>query len=93
MVRTPEGKCYWPSFPVEKLLAVADIRQLQLQQTALDRIKVLLAMDEAPSPKQSKRLEQQLQQSLNYPFNFDFERVDAIPIQKNGKYEDFISLL
>lgn len=93
MVRTPEGKCYWPSFPVGGFLAVADIHQLQLRQTALDHIEVLLAMEGELNKEQMKLLEQKLQHSLNYPFNISFRCVDAIPVQANGKYEDFISLL
>jgi phenylacetate-CoA ligase len=93
MVRTPEGKCYWPSFPASAFLETADVRQFQLRQTALDRIEAVVAMDRELNPAQMKLIEQKLQHSLNYPFHIDFRRVDAIPVQANGKYEDFISLL
>jgi phenylacetate-CoA ligase len=93
MARTPEGRCYWPSFPLEDWLDVANIHQFQLRQIAIDRIEVLLAMDGELSSQQAKLLEQRLQHSLNYPFKLDFRYVDAIPAQKNGKYEDFVSLL
>ena len=93
MVRTPEGKCYWPSFPVEELLKIASIRQLQLRQVSLDNIEVFLAMDGPLSVEQEEQLRQRLQASLNYPFNIKFNLVDSIAVQKNGKYEDFISLL
>lgn len=93
MVRTPEGKCYWPSFPVEDWLEVADIRQFQLRQTALDSIEILVAMEGEPNEEQTKCLVEQIQSSLNYPFKLSFRCVDAIPVQKNGKYEDFLSLL
>lgn len=93
MVRTPEGKCYWPSFPIEDWLAVADIRQFQLRQTALDSIEVLVAMNAELTQAQTKALEQKLHLSLNYPFNIDLRCVESIPVQANGKYEDFISLL
>ena len=93
MVRTPEGKCYWPSFPVEDWMEVADVRQFQLQQTALDRIEILVAMEGELDEEQTKLLVQKLQHSLNYPFKLNFRCVDSIPVQENGKYEDFISLL
>lgn len=93
MVRTPEGKCYWPSFPVEDWLKVADIRQFQLRQISLDTIELLVAMDGGMRAQQKKLLEEKLQTSLNYPFKIKFTLVDSIAVQKNGKYEDFISLL
>ena len=93
MVRTPEGKCYWPSFPVVKLLKIAPIRQLQLRQVSLDTIDVSLAMDGELTADQKEQLVQRLQGSLNYPFNITFTIVDSIAVQKNGKYEDFISML
>lgn len=93
MIRTPEGKCYWPSFPVENFLEVADIRQFQLRQTAPDHIDVVLAMETELDEAQIKQLKEKLHHSLNYPFKLDFIRVDTIPVQANGKYEDFISLL
>jgi len=93
MVRTPEGRCYWPSFPVEEWLDVADISQFQLRQTALDHIEILVAMDGELSEEQTELLVQKLQHSLNYPFKINFCYVDSIPVQKNGKFEDFISLL
>ena len=93
MVRTPEGKCYWPSFPVDDLLKVAKVRQFQLQQTSLDTIEVFLVLDEDLTGQQEKQLKQKLHTSLNYPFNIKFNRVDVIAVQKNGKYEDFVSFL
>jgi len=93
MVRTPEGKCYWPSFPIAELLEVASIRQLQLQQVALDSIEVSVVMQGQLTAEQEKRLQQRLHASLNYPFHLRFNCVDSIEVQKNGKFEDFISLL
>jgi phenylacetate-CoA ligase len=93
MVRTPEGRCYWPSFPLEDWLDVADIHQFQLRQIALDHIEVLLVMAGELSAEQTRLLEQKLRHSLNYSFNLDFRYVDSIQAQANGKYEDFISLL
>ena len=93
MVRTPDGKCYWPSFPIGDLLKIADIRQIQLKQISLDTIEVLLAMDGQLSSEQETRLKEILHTSLNYRFNIKFSLVEVVPVQKNGKYEDFISLL
>ena len=93
MVRTPEGKCYWPSFPVDNWLAVADIHQFQLKQVKLDEIEAVVAMNGEMTEEKEKLLVQKLQRSLGYPFKISFRYVEEISVQKNGKYEDFISLL
>jgi len=93
MVHTPDGKCYWPSFPIAELLKIADIRQIQLRQVSLNTIEVFLAMDGRLNAHQEAQLEEKLHASLNYPFNLKFNHVDSIAVQKNGKYEDFISSL
>ena len=93
MVRTPEGKCYWPSFPAADWVSVADIQQLQLRQTALDKIDIMVAMDGQLNEQEVQQLTQNLHVSLNYPFKLTFNCVESIPMQKNGKYEDFISEL
>jgi hypothetical protein len=93
MVRTPEGKCYWPSFPIAQLLEVASIRQLQLRQVSLDSIEVSVVMEGQLTAEHEILLQQRLHASLNYPFHLRFICVDTIEVQKNGKFEDFISLL
>ncbi len=93
MVRTPEGKCYWPSFPAANWTSVADIRQLQLRQKTLDQIDILVAMDGQLKEQEIQQLTKKLHDSLGYPFKLTFNCVESIPMQKNGKYEDFISEL
>ncbi len=93
MVRTPEGRCYWPSFPAGELLQVASISQLQLRQISLDCIEIHMVVEDELSGEQEKLIQQKLQHSLDYPFEIKICYVDAIPKQKNGKFEDFISLV
>jgi len=93
MVRTPDGKCYWPSFPTSDWLSVADIKQFQLRQVSLERINVIMVMQGQLTEQQKQQLEQKLHHSLGYPFSFSFEYVDEITRLKNGKFEDFISEL
>jgi hypothetical protein len=45
------------------------------------------------SAEQEAQIKEKLHASLNYPFNLRFNHVDSIAVQKNGKYEDFISSL
>jgi phenylacetate-CoA ligase len=93
MARTPDGRQFWPSFPSEAWLAVADIRQIQLTQVALDRIDVRYVSPVELDAAQLARLTANLQDSLGHPFALHYTRVESIPLQGNGKYEDFISAL
>ena len=85
--------CYGSSFPVEDWLSIADIRQFQLRQTALDSFEVAVAMDGRLNEEQIRLLESKRHKSLNYAFKLKFYFVSSIEVQKNGKYEDFISML
>jgi phenylacetate-CoA ligase len=93
MLRTPDGKISYPSFPVEMWKSVADIRQFQLHQVALDTIQVTLVVTPGLGEAAEHELREKLCNKLMYPFNIIFNYVDDIPVQANGKYEDFISLL
>jgi len=93
MVHTPDGKCYWPSFPVEYWMSIADVRQFQLRQKTLEHIEMLVVMDGQLTKQQEEKLTKKLHSSLNYPFKLTYHCVESIPVQKNGKYEDFISEL
>jgi len=90
MVRTPDGRRYWPSFPASKWLAMAPIRQIQLHQVALDTIEVLLVMEGSLTEGQRNALTESLHATLNYPFAIILRPVNEIPAKPNGKYEDFI---
>ena len=69
------------------------VERAALRQTALDTIEVSVAMDGRLNEEQIRLLEKKLHKSLNYAFKLKFHFVSAIEVQKNGKYEDFISLL
>jgi len=93
MLRTPDGKCSYPSFPVELWKSVADIRQFQLRQVAIDIIEVFLVVSPVLDEVSERELREKLNEKFRYPFKIKFNYVDDIPVQANGKYEDFISLL
>jgi phenylacetate-CoA ligase len=90
MIRTPDGRRYWPSFPAEKWLAMAPIRQIQLHQVALDTIELHVVIEGVLTQAQRDALTKSLRETLNYPFTVIFRPVNEIPAKPNGKYEDFI---
>ncbi len=93
ILRTPEGKTYWPSFPMRSWSEIAEIRQLQLVQTHIDRVCVNLVMPEPLTGEQQALLRARLHKSLNYPFHIEFNYLADIPRKPDGKYENFVSRL
>ena len=91
MAVTPDGSRFWPSFPGESWMHVAPIRQLQLIQTARDRIEVTYAMERMLNDDEERQLTAALRSSLGFPYRMTCRWVDRIPRSPNGKFEDFIS--
>jgi len=91
MVVSPEGKRWWPSFPVDIWEEAGDVRQFRLEQTAPDAIDVLLVMGEPLTDHIRHQLVDSLHRTLGYPFDLKFRVVEEIPRSPSGKYEDFIS--
>jgi phenylacetate-CoA ligase len=68
------------------------IRQIQIVQEALDRLKVRLAVDGEAAVAQSY-LKETLADYFGPSMNVDFEMVDSIPSESSGKYRYAISKL
>ncbi|WP_415888805.1 phenylacetate--CoA ligase family protein [Neptuniibacter sp. SY11_33] len=91
MVITPEGRCFFPSFP-EKYWD-PKIKQLQFQQIAEDAMNLCLVVSEVLTNEEEKALIECFNNRSGYNYKFTFEYRDEIPRSKGGKYEDFVSLL
>lgn len=92
MMKTPDGRVFWPSFPSEDWES-NNIKQLQVEQTAIDRLTVRIAVSKPLSILDEQRLERYFSTRFDYPFIIKFDYVDSIPRSKGGKYEDFLSCL
>jgi len=93
MITLPDGSQHWPSFPAELWLAVAPIRQLQLEQLSRQQILVHYQLEQPLSLDQSTQLRGRLAESLHYPGNIEFEH-HLLPLTAPGmKFEDFVSRL
>lgn len=86
----PDGRRYFPSFPADSWMHIGNIRQLQLVQTAPERIEVILAASPLTTDQEAE-LDAALHKDLPYPCRLDFRYVDTIPSSPIGKYEDFVS--
>ena len=91
MLQTPDGRCWWPSFPAEHWAPIASVQQIQIIQDQLDHVRVNLVVDKPMTNEQQIEFTKVLHKSLNYPFKVDYCYLKEIPRNKNCKFEDFIS--
>ena len=88
MMRNPDGRVHWPSFPSD-YWSLGKIRQLQLVQKEPDLLLIRLVAEPLTDDEMIS-LQTLFQQRFEYPYRFEFEYLDTIPRSKSGKYEDFI---
>lgn len=90
---TPDGRSFFPALGSSRWRSVMPVRQVQLVQVTRDTIEVNLVPAKEPTPDQLLKFEQVLAEAFSHQFRFVLKIVDAISRQKNGKFEDFISLV
>jgi phenylacetate-CoA ligase len=93
MLRDPEGRMRFPSFPASMLMALAPLRQVRLVQRTLHDIEFQYVASRELTLSEVERLTRALRERFGYPFDFIFTRMPAIERQAGGKYEEFLSLL
>jgi len=93
MLRLPDGSTHWPNIGFRHLLAIAEIEQFQIAQTAIDAIEFRAVVKTPLKAEQEVAIEQVLQEHLGFDFAVSFAYPASIPRSAGGKYEDFVSLL
>ncbi|HAC33995.1 MAG TPA: phenylacetate--CoA ligase family protein [Gammaproteobacteria bacterium] len=93
MITLPDGSQHWPSFPAELWLAVAPIRQFQLEQRKLDEITAHYLLDRPLTRVEEKELAARLTDSLRFPGTIVFRQHTRPLSQAGRKFEDFVSRL
>lgn len=94
MVVFPDGKRHWPLVGAYRFREVADIRQYQVIQHALDEIEVRLVVEHPLSGKQEARLTALIHNALGHPFPLRFSYFNQeLPRTRGGKFEEFVSLV
>lgn len=93
MLRLPDGTEHWPSFPEDRWAGIAPIRQLQVVQTAIDRVMVRAVAGRPLTASEVDALRRIFAEVLCFPHEITVAEVEHIPRPPNAKFEDFVSEL
>jgi len=93
MVTYPDGNKRWPFVGSSQFRSIADIRQFQIIQHAIDSVEVKLVVADKLSFEQESSLIRVIQAALMFPFKITFSYPPKIERSAGGKYEDFISMV
>ena len=92
LVRTPEGRRYWPT-SLDKFRSMTSVRQYQYVQTAPDSIQLRLVLNQALTEEENSQAVGFALAALGYPFRIEIVPVSEIARGPAGKYEEFLSLI
>lgn len=93
LVTLPNGEKSWPKFGMKKILEIAPVLQYQGIQHSLREIEYLLVMERPLTNAERKQLELLFIDYLFPSMKITITEVETISRSKNGKYEEFISLI
>jgi phenylacetate-CoA ligase len=88
----PDGRRYWPSFPVMRF-SDASIRQLQIVQHTRETVEARFVAERALRAEEERTLIEAIHDALGYPFAVTPTPVPAIARSPGTKYEDMVSLV
>jgi phenylacetate-CoA ligase len=91
LLRLPDGRRFFPSFPADTWAGIAPIRQLQVVQRAAGDIDIRLVAERRLTAGEEARLTAAFQASLTHPFAIEYRYVDEIARGAGHKFEDFVS--
>jgi phenylacetate-CoA ligase len=92
LVRTPDGRRYWP-VGLGRIRTVTPIIQAQFVQTALDTVELRAVCSRALSPEETADAVVKAREALGYPFEVSIVPMDEISRGPTGKFEEFLSLV
>ena len=92
LLTLPNGSRLYPQFGHNNRYPDA-VRQMQLVQTHVDAIKVRLVADHEMTAAELEAINRSLTSTLGHRFDFAYEYVTEIGRSRNGKFEEFVSLL
>jgi len=87
----PDGRIQRPSVGIVSYRNIAPVEQVQLIQTSLTDVRVLIVMDGTLTEDQETRMRAEIIKQLDHEFAISIDYVDAIARGPTGKYEDFVS--
>lgn len=94
MITKPDGTRHWPLLGYKQFRDIAPISQYQFIQHAIDQVEVRLVVDRPLTADEEASMVAHVQQKLRHPFAIDLSYFEErLPKGKNGKFEEFLSLL
>src|SRR5882672_1606069 len=93
LLKLPDGRRFYPSFPAEDWSSVAPVQQIQVVQRTLHDIEIRLVAKRPLTAAEEAALAAVFQETLAYPFRITFQYRNEIGRSGNYKFEDFISEL
>ncbi len=94
MIVKPDGSRHWPLTGYKQMRDIAPIVQYQFRQHEVDRIEVRLVTERALTADEESALIAHFHWKLRHPYRIDLTYFDGrLPLGKNGKFEEFLSLL
>ncbi|MFA4968113.1 MAG: hypothetical protein WC540_00665 [Sulfuritalea sp.] len=92
MLALPDGRRYWPSFPVMRY-ADATIRQLQIIQHTRGTVEARFVAERTLQPDEERALIAAIHDALGFPFAVTLTPVPDIARSPGMKHEDIVSLV
>jgi phenylacetate-CoA ligase len=93
MIKLPDGTRHWPIFGLHHFHEIGNILQYQVIQYTDKDIEVNLVTKEKLSLAKENQLRDIIQKAIGYRFNILFKYFEKEIPNKNGKYEEFISMI
>ena len=91
MLVTADGKCYWPSFKLSRIMDEAPLLQYQIVQKEFDLIEARLVTASPLTGGQEEKLRQHILSQLPLGFRVNLAYCSEIPRSAGGKFEDYVS--
>jgi phenylacetate-CoA ligase len=92
LVRTPDGRRYWP-VALGRVRRIPALIQAQFVQTTLDTVELRAVLSAPLDDAGLAEAQEHARRALGYPFNIVVVPVAEIPRGPTGKFEEFLSLL
>ncbi len=93
MVTAPDGSVRWPMLGFSKFRSVAPVKQYQVIQPALDHLEFRLVTERPLEASEEAQLVAILRDAIGNFSRIDVKYFSDLPQGKNGKFEEFISLI
>jgi phenylacetate-CoA ligase len=92
LVRTPDGRRYWP-VALGRLRGLVPVIQAQFVQTALDHVELRVVLSRPLTEEERADAVTRVHKALGHPFHVTVVPLPEIPRGPTGKFEEFLSLL